>query len=81
MYFAVAVIAAAAVFLAAEWVREPGTRAPDHPGRTALAAGLLWPIVLVGLGQCALMVAAHNRWAGKPALVPRIGVVTGTGPL
>lgn len=71
-YLAVATIAAAAVFLFAEWTREPGVRGPDHPGRIALLTGLVWPLVLIGLAQGALVVAAGNRWGRRPAPVMRI---------
>lgn len=73
-YLAVAMTAAVALFLAAEWIREPRTRAPEHPGRTALLGGLLWPLVLIGLAQCALVVAIHNRWGVSRRPVPHIPV-------
>ncbi len=74
LYFILATTAAGAIFLFAEWTREPGLPAPDHPGCVALIAGLLWPLVLVGLAQYALVVAAGNRWGGGPAPAMRIRV-------
>lgn len=73
-YLAVAVITAVAAFLIAEWTRQPGARAADHPGRAAMAAGLLWPVVLVGVAQCAVVVMAHNKWAGRALPNNRIRV-------
>lgn len=73
-YLTVAMITAATVFLIAEWVRQPGTRVPDHPGIVALAAGLLWPVILLGLAQCGLMLMAHSRWGRRPAPSMRIRV-------
>lgn len=74
LYLIVATMAAAAIFLFAEWIREPGVPAPNHPGRVALIAGLLWPLVVIGLAQCALLVAAGNRWGGGPAAAIRTRV-------
>lgn len=74
LYLIVATMASAAIFLFAEWIREPGVPAPDHPGRIAVIAGLLWPLVVIGLAQCALVVAAGNRWGGGSAPAMRIRV-------
>ena len=75
LYLTVAMIAAVAMFLFAEWTREPGLQASDHPGRVALLVGLVWPVILIGLAQCALVVAAGNRWGGRrvPAMRMRVG--------
>ena len=50
-YAAVAVVAAIAVFLLAEWVRSPHVPAPEHAGFYAAIAGLLWPVVIVGIAR------------------------------
>jgi hypothetical protein len=75
LYAAVAVIAALAVFLLAEWSRMPGVPAPDNPGRYALLAGLLWPVLVLGIAQWGLiaMVASRLRRTARPvpAVSPR----------
>ena len=78
LYAAVAVLAAITVFLLAEWFRMPGEPAPDNPGRYAVVAGLLWPVVVLAIAQCGVvaMVAARLRRSGRPvrAVSPRRGV-------
>ena len=76
VYAAVAVVAAIAVFLLAEWLRMPGGPAPDNPARYAVIAGLLWPVVVLGIAQWGLiaMVAARPRRSVRPvpaAVSPR----------
>ncbi len=63
LYMAVAAIAAVAAFLLAESVREPGETAPDRPVRVTFAAvaGLLWPVLAIGLVQWALIAALHRH--------------------
>ena len=60
-YAAVAVVAAIAVFLLAEWVRSPHVPAPEHAGFYAAIAGLLWPVVIVGIAQWGLIAAVASR--------------------
>lgn len=71
VYAAAGVTAAIAVFLAAQWLRTPGVPAPDNPGRYAILAGLLWPVVLLGIAQWGLiaMVAARLRRTAPPVTV------------
>jgi len=61
LYAAVALVAAIAVFLLAEWLRMPGVSGSDNPGRYAVVAGLLWPVMVLGIAQWGLiaMVAAR----------------------
>jgi hypothetical protein len=61
IYAALAVVAAVVVFLLGEWLREPEIAAPDCVGRCAIAAGLLWPVIVVGIGQWGL-IAAVQSW-------------------
>ena len=61
VYAAVAVVCAVAAFLFAEWSREPGMPAPDNLGVLALLAGLLWPVLIIGLAQFAAIAAAQAR--------------------
>ncbi len=78
VYAAVAVVAAIAVFLLADWLRMPGGPAPDEPGRYAVVAGLLWPVLVLGIAQWGLiaMVAARLRRRARPvhAVSPRIAL-------
>lgn len=48
-YAAMAIVVAATALVAAGWVRDSHVAAPDRPGVTAVCAGLLWPIVVVGV--------------------------------
>lgn len=66
LYGAVAVAAAALTFVAADWFREPGTPAADHPGRIALLTGLLWPVVMIGLAQWAAIARLRPRQVVAP---------------
>lgn len=59
LYAGVAVVCAGAALLFAEWNREPGMPAPDNLGVLALLAGLLWPVLIIGLAQFAAIVAAQ----------------------
>jgi hypothetical protein len=63
LYGIVALAVAVIALLVAEWVREPGAPAPEHPGFFAALAGLLWPAVVIGLAQWGLIavVASPER--------------------
>lgn len=61
LYGVVAVAVAIAAFLTAEWVREPGTAAPDTPGVLAVVTGVLWPVILLGVAQWGLIAVLHAR--------------------
>lgn len=67
-YLVVAAIVVVAAFLLAEWIRQPGIPAPDHPGALAVIAGLLWPVLAVGLVQWVLVAAVHRKM--RRAVVP-----------
>ena len=73
-YVVVAVIVAAAAFLMSEWIRVPGGPAPDRLGLVALLAGLLWPVLAVGLAQWAMVAALHRKLRREAAPVIRIPV-------
>ena len=60
LYGIVALAVAVIALLVAEWVREPGAPAPEHPGFFAALAGLLWPAVVIGLVQWGLIAAAAS---------------------
>ena len=74
LYLVVAAAVAIATFLLSEWVRLPGASAPDHLGLMAVAAGLLWPVLAVGLAQFALVSAVHRRILGKAATLSKARV-------
>jgi len=73
LYGVMAATVAVATFLAAEWFRDPGAPAPDHPGVLAAVTGLLWPVVVPGAAQCGLIVAIQSvvDHSHRPADVPR----------
>lgn len=79
IYGALGVAAAAAVFLAAEWFRDPGVPAPDHPGWIAVVSGLLWPVLLIGLAQWSVLAALGSR-RDEPAPMRRHPVGSNGGP-
>ena len=60
LYGIVALAVAVIALLVAEWVREPGAPAREHPGFFAALAGLLWPAVIIGLVQWGLIAAAAS---------------------
>lgn len=71
-YAVVAVIVAAAAFFVSEWIRLPGAPAPDRLGLVALSAGLLWPVLAVGLAQWAMVAALHRKLRREAAPAIRI---------
>ncbi len=71
LYAAIAVVCAVAASTVAEWSREPGIPAPDHPYLLAAIAGLLWPVLLVGAIQIGLWVLVRNRARAATAPVSR----------
>lgn len=56
-YPVTALVAAVAIFLLAQWLRRPDVPAPDCPGRRAAVAGLLWPVLILGMAQWVLIAA------------------------
>lgn len=59
-YAAIAVLVATASIVVAEWARDAHVAAPDRPGTTAIVAGLLWPVVAVGLVQLLAVVGVRH---------------------
>ncbi len=70
VYSALAIVAAAAVFLVAEWNRVPGVPAPEGPGRYAVVAGFIWPVLIVGVAQWGLIAAVQTRMRRSTRRVP-----------
>ncbi len=71
-YLIISMIVATAAFLASEWIRLPGAPAPDHTGALAVVAGLLWPVLAIGLVQWFLLAAVHRKLRVRVAPVARI---------
>lgn len=59
-YFAMAAVVAAVALVAAGWFRDAHVTAPDRPGVTAAVAGLLWPVVLVGVVELLAVVGLRS---------------------
>jgi len=72
VYSSVAVIVGGSVFVAAEWVRIGTADLPDHPGRICLFAGVVWPVLILGVAElvvlwaCGLLGALVRK--GRPAV-------------
>jgi hypothetical protein len=60
-YAAVAIAVAVAALMFAEWVCDPDAIAPDRPCALAIVAGLLWPVLAVGLMQWFLIAGFASR--------------------
>lgn len=61
VYLTVAALVAVAVFVAAGWFHEEDVAAPDFPGVISALAGMLWPVLLVGLSEMTLVWWAFRR--------------------
>ena len=74
LYGVMAATVAVATFLAAEWFRDPGAPALDHPGVLATVTGLLWPVVVPGAAQCGLIVAIQSvvDHSHRPTFIGRV---------
>lgn len=69
-YLVIAVIVAASAFVAAEWTRDAGTPAPNYCGRLALAAGILWPVMMIGLAELASLMMIR-KFGVQTQLTPK----------
>ncbi len=67
-YFAIAAVVATAVFVASNWLRQEHIAAPDHSGITSAVAGLLWPALLLGIAELALICLATRTTVASPSL-------------
>jgi hypothetical protein len=61
LYAAVALVVGAALFVVAEFQRDPGTPPPRCPGVSAFVAGLLWPVLLVAAAQGGLLFGVQRH--------------------
>lgn len=72
LYGTIAIVVAAAAFVAAEWLRTPTVPAPDRPASVAVAAGLLWPVLIAGLVQLGVFAFVRARLLDDdPSTAPR----------
>lgn len=67
-YIAIAIIVALTVFVGSNWCRQEDTAAPDHSGLASAVAGLLWPAILLGIAELALICLATRATGVRPAL-------------
>lgn len=74
-YLIVAALVAMATFVGACWFREEHLVAPDHSGVTSALAGMLWPVVLIGISEMALV-----WWACRVPGIRRLGLATPAPP-
>lgn len=58
LYLGVAVVVAVAILVGAEWVRDSDAHAPCHPGIVGVCAGLLWPLLAIGVLELIVVAAA-----------------------
>ena len=65
-YIVVAALVAVSAFVAANWFRQQHVATPEHPGATAVLAGLLWPAVLIGIAELALVCCASRGTRSAP---------------
>ena len=65
-YIVVAALAAISILLAANWFRHQHVAAPEHSGATAVLAGLLWPALLIGIAELAVICCAGRRVRQAP---------------
>ena len=68
IYIAIAAVVALTVFVASNWLRQEYAAAPDHSGMTSAVAGLLWPALVLGVAELALICFATRTTAARPSL-------------
>jgi len=54
-YLVIAAVVAMVIFVSACWFREEHFAAPDNPGVISALAGMLWPVLLIGVSEMALV--------------------------
>ena len=60
IYLIVAAFVAMATFVAAGWFREERAGAPEFPGVMSALAGVLWPVLFVGVSEMVLVWCAFR---------------------
>lgn len=66
IYIVVALFVAVSIFLSANLFRQQQIAAPEHSGGTAILAGLLWPALLIGIAELAVVCCAGRRFRQAP---------------
>jgi hypothetical protein len=66
-YLTIAVFVAITTFIAGNWLRPEYVAAPDHPGTTSAIAGMLWPVLVLGAAELALLFS-FSRTSRYPEL-------------
>lgn len=62
IYLVVALVVAPTVFLAGQWFATASSDASaEHPAATAVLAGMLWPVLIVGLTELLLVSTTAHR--------------------
>lgn len=67
-YIVIAGLVALSIFVASDWFRQRDVAAPAHSGATSLLAGLLWPALLIGIVELAVVCCAGQRFRQAPQL-------------
>ncbi len=70
-YGAMAIVVAATALVAAGWFRDVHVAAPNRPGVTAVCAGLLWPIVVVGAVELLAVMGLRSSLRSHAQFGPR----------
>lgn len=65
-YIVIAALVAASIFVASNRFRHKHVAAPAHSGATATLAGLLWPALLIGIVELAVVCCAGRRFRQTP---------------
>jgi hypothetical protein len=66
VYTVVAGLVAVSIFMASDWFRQRDVAAPAHSGATSVLAGLLWPALLIGIAELAVVCCAGRRFRQAP---------------
>lgn len=70
-YATLAAVVAIVALVGAEWFRDAHIGAADRPGVAAVLAGLLWPIVLVGMVELLAVMGVRICLRSHTGPVPR----------
>ena len=73
-YATLAALVAIVALVGAGWFRDAHIGAPDRPGVAAVLAGLLWPIVLVGMVELVAVIGLRIGLRSHTRPVPRHSV-------
>ncbi len=67
VYIIIAPVAAAAIFVAGQWLTQQPDAAAEHPVVIAAIAGMLWPVLALGMIEALLLKGAARgiRYPGS----------------